>query len=57
MEQPVTAVYDANVLYPAPLRDLLIRLAYQAISADKTREAEANEWCEALSFDPVDSDR
>ena len=27
MEQPVTAVYDANTLYPAPLRDLLIRLA------------------------------
>ena len=27
MELPVTAVYDANVLYPAPLRDLLIRLA------------------------------
>jgi len=24
---PVVAVYDANVLYPAPLRDLLIRLA------------------------------
>jgi hypothetical protein len=27
MEQPVTAVYDANILYPAPLRDLFIRLA------------------------------
>jgi len=24
---PYTAVYDANVLYPAPLRDLLMRLA------------------------------
>ncbi|MGY2208974.1 PIN domain-containing protein, partial [Pseudomonas tolaasii] len=24
---PFTAVYDACVLYPAPLRDLLIRLA------------------------------
>jgi len=24
---PVIALYDANVLYPAPLRDLLIRLA------------------------------
>jgi hypothetical protein len=22
MEQPIIAVYDANVLYPAPLRDL-----------------------------------
>jgi len=27
MEHPVTAVYDANILYPAPLRDLFIRLA------------------------------
>ncbi len=27
MEYPVAAVYDANVLYSAPLRDLLIRLA------------------------------
>lgn len=27
MEHPVPAVYDANILYPAPLRDLFIRLA------------------------------
>ena len=27
MEHPVTAIYDANTLYPAPLRDLFIRLA------------------------------
>ena len=27
MEHPVTAVLDANILYPAPLRDLFIRLA------------------------------
>ena len=27
MEHPITAVYDANILYPAPLRDLFIRLA------------------------------
>jgi hypothetical protein len=25
MEPPLTAVYDANILYPAPLRDLFIR--------------------------------
>ncbi len=25
MEHPVTAVYDANILYPAPLRDLFMR--------------------------------
>ena len=27
MELPVTAVYDANILYRAPLRDLFIRIA------------------------------
>ena len=30
MEQPVIAVYDANILYPAPLRDLFIRILYGA---------------------------
>ena len=28
---PVIAVYDANVLYSAPLRDLLIRVAQQGL--------------------------
>lgn len=27
MEPPVVAVYDANIVYPAPLRDLFIRIA------------------------------
>jgi hypothetical protein len=27
MEPPVTAVYDANILDPEPLRDLFIRIA------------------------------
>ena len=27
MVHPVTAVYDANILYPAPLRDLSIRIS------------------------------
>jgi len=27
MEHPIAAVYDANILYPAPVRDLFIRLA------------------------------
>ena len=30
MEQPVIAVYDANILYSAPLRDLFIRIASRA---------------------------
>lgn len=34
-----------------------LRAAYQAMSAEKTREAEANEWCEAFSIEPVDGDR
>ncbi len=28
---PFTVIYDANVLYPAPLRDLLIRLAQTSL--------------------------
>ena len=32
MEQPITAVYDANILYPAPLRDLFIRLAQAGLT-------------------------
>lgn len=28
---PFTAVYDANVLYPAPLRDFLMHLALTGI--------------------------
>ncbi|MCO6455376.1 MAG: PIN domain-containing protein [Pirellulaceae bacterium] len=34
MEHPVTAVYDANVLYPAPLRDLIVRLAQAGLVRD-----------------------
>lgn len=44
MEQPVTAVYDANVLYPAPLRDLLIRIAQTGIVQAKWTEAIHDEW-------------
>lgn len=32
-EQPLIAVYDACVLYPAPLRDLLVRLGAQVCFA------------------------
>jgi len=31
MERVVTAIYDANILYPAPLRDLFIRLAQAGV--------------------------
>jgi predicted nucleic acid-binding protein len=44
MEQPVTAVYDANVLYPAPLRDLLIRIAQTGLVRAKWTDAIHDEW-------------
>jgi predicted nucleic acid-binding protein len=44
MERPVTAVYDANILYPAPLRDLFIRLAQAGLVAARWTEAIHDEW-------------
>ncbi len=37
MEQPVTAVYDANILYPAPIRDLFIRIAQAGLACKVDR--------------------
>jgi hypothetical protein len=44
MEPPVTAVYDANILYPAPLRDLFIRLAQAGLVRAKWTETIHDEW-------------
>jgi predicted nucleic acid-binding protein len=44
MEQPVIAVYDANVLYPAPLRDLFIRLAQTGLVGARWTETIHDEW-------------
>jgi predicted nucleic acid-binding protein len=44
MEPPVTAVYDANVLYSAPLRDLLIRLAQTGLVRARWTETIHDEW-------------
>jgi hypothetical protein len=44
MEQPVIAVYDANILYPAPLRDLFIRLAQAGLVLGRWTEAIHDEW-------------
>jgi hypothetical protein len=44
MEQPVTAVYDANILYPAPLRDLFIRLAQTGLVRARWTETIHDEW-------------
>jgi predicted nucleic acid-binding protein len=41
---PVTAVYDANILYPAPLRDLFIRLAQAGLVRAKWTETIHDEW-------------
>lgn len=44
MERPVTAVYDANILYPAPLRDLFIRIAQAGLVRAKWTETIHDEW-------------
>ncbi len=44
MEHPVTAVYDANILYPAPLRDLFIRLAQAGLVRARWTETIHEEW-------------
>lgn len=44
MDHPVTAVYDANVLYPAPLRDLFIRLAQAGLVKGRWTEEIHDEW-------------
>jgi hypothetical protein len=44
MEPPVTAVYDANILYPAPLRDLFIRVAQAGLVRAKWTETIHDEW-------------
>jgi hypothetical protein len=44
MEPPVSAVYDANILYPAPLRDLFIRLAQAGLVRAKWTETIHDEW-------------
>ena len=44
MEYPVTAVYDANILYPASLRDFFIRLAQTGIVRARWTETIHDEW-------------
>jgi hypothetical protein len=48
MEPPVTAVYDANILYAAPLRDLFIRLANIGLVRAKWTEAIHDEWLRSV---------
>lgn len=44
MDHPVIAVYDANILYPAPLRDLFIRLAQAGLVQAQWTETIHDEW-------------
>jgi predicted nucleic acid-binding protein len=44
MEHPLIAVYDANILYPAPIRDLFIRLAQAGLVRARWTEAIHDEW-------------
>jgi predicted nucleic acid-binding protein len=43
-----TALYDANVLYPAPLRDLLMRLAVEDIFLARWTERIHDEWTRSV---------
>ena len=44
-----TAFLDASVLYPAPLRDLLLELAVSDLYRAKWSNAVHDEWINALS--------
>ncbi|MFM7129161.1 MAG: PIN domain-containing protein [bacterium] len=48
MDIPVSVLLDANVLYPAPLRDLLIRLAQNGLIRPKWSNAIHDEWMRNL---------
>lgn len=43
-----TVLYDANVLYPAPLRDLLVRLAMEGLLRARWTDAIHDEWTHNL---------
>lgn len=54
MDHPVTAVYDANVLYPAPLRGLFIRLAQAGLVRARWTETIHDEWVRSVLKDNPD---
>jgi predicted nucleic acid-binding protein len=51
MDPPVIAVYDANILYPAPLRDLFIRLAQAGLVRARWTETIHDEWVRSVLAD------
>ncbi|MBX9626148.1 MAG: PIN domain-containing protein, partial [Gemmataceae bacterium] len=54
---PPIAVYDACVLYPAPIRDLLVHLAVLDVVAARWTDAIHDEWVESLLADRPDLTR
>jgi hypothetical protein len=51
------AVYDACVLYPAPLRDLLMHLAVSGLYRARWTERIHDEWTTAVLRDRLDLTR
>lgn len=52
-----TALFDASVLYPAPLRDLLLHLACTDLFFARWTDAIHDEWITAVLHDRPDLDR
>jgi hypothetical protein len=53
MKPPIVALYDANVLFPAPLRDLLLRLAEAGLVRPRWTDAIHEEWIRSvLNYNP-----
>jgi hypothetical protein len=51
MDVPAIAVDDANVLYPAPLRDLLIRVAQSGLVRARWTDTIHDEWVRSVLKD------
>ena len=48
MHSLFTALFDANVFYPAPLRDLLLQLAYTGLFRARWTDEIMDEWINSL---------
>src|SRR5579883_1598857 len=57
MNSHFTVVYDACVLYPAPLRDLLMRLALTDVFRARWSNQIHDEWIESILKDRPDLKR
>ena len=57
MIYPATALLDANVLYPAPLRDFLLHLANEELYNPKWTGEIHDEWIRSLLSKRADLQR